>query len=354
MTTIDYLLYEGVDDYPTNAAKLKRLLDMAVLVDHPPEAGEVEKAARRLFRYLPPAPNAAIAARLIVGFSSAAGVIQPAFLQNNGPLEFVHFSRPLVALQLLVRAIDPFRIGQGHHSVCGVVAFLQGVAMLDPVGYARYVMDLATTRDGTLSTAGGAALNVHIRKKSNILRKHHHQGSIPEADYIAAASLRDSSNILPYRAWWTNMMLEGATTSASIRGWMQSAGFTFIEDHDHGGEPFWAQRPGADARVFQNLNKARTQVLAGRTVIMSMTRGGRLAQLALRLPTTGGLFEDLFMGHAVLLRGVQFDAIPPGGTHPSWVTLDLVSWQQRSPANTPQIDWGEIMSCYRGFVSGLA
>jgi hypothetical protein len=86
---------------------------------------------------------------------------------------------------------------------------------------------------------------------------------------------------------------------------------------------------------------------------MSMTRGGRLAWQALGLPPETTLMEDLFMAHTVLLRDVQF--VPSAaGNHPSAVRLRIVTWGRESyPANLAQIPWGEIMSSYRGFVSGL-
>jgi hypothetical protein len=306
----------------------------------------------------------------LVGRRAAAattGFVGDCFLQGIRPLAFAHFDRPLIALQLLARVIDPRLILQGSHSLCGVVSFMQGVALNNPLGYVQYVTGLATGRNGLLQmNAGGHSLRVHVRSGSGILRKHdNHRAtylnqdnyshrSIPAADYVALASLRDSSNILPYRSPFTSRMLEGASIAGDYRSWMVNAGFTNVEDHTHG-NPFWARGPGADARIYANLQLAEQRAAAGQVVLMSMTRGGRLALQALGKGTSSTIMEDLFMGHTVLLRKVDFVGRTSGNPpHPSAVGLHIVTWgKETNLATLPHIPWDEIMSSYRGFVSGL-
>ena len=151
-----------------------------------------------------------LALKKVVGIKVGAGYQgiyrrMGGFLHGGGALPWVHFSRELVALQLIVRIADYKYIHQANHSLCGPVTFIQGVAQRDPAEYVDFVIDLATQRRGTIHNR-----TVHVRAGSALLHKHAHPNSIKAADYIALASLRDSANLFPYRSRVTNTDLEGS------------------------------------------------------------------------------------------------------------------------------------------------
>ncbi len=323
------------------------LLEQASLVDQNPTANQVEQAVRQIRQYWRPTQKQVDALRIVVGRQRPNNFQGPSFLTGAGALEFANFHRELIALQLVVRIANPNLMLQGTHSLCGPVAFLIGLAHQDPAMYVQYVIDLATTRQGSLTIGNARSLNVHVRRKSNILQKPTDHAEIPEADYVALASLRNSESILPYRSKFTNRMLQGATTNGELCKWMEKAGFQHCQDHSHLGNPAWSLALGGEGRVRANLQLAIQRLAANPpyTVLMSGAQGSNLAKKALSDNYLDTGFTKIFGAHIVLLRGVTIGA--------AGVQFDIVSWgRETDAANLVTIPWDVVRSTYRGFVCG--
>jgi hypothetical protein len=272
---------------------------------------------------------------------------------KGGPLAFVNFSRPLVALQLMVRVLDYSTINQGAHSLCGPAAMAFAVLRDDPERYVKYVMDVATTRHGTLVVGNGAGLHVHVRKSSSLLQKKARgdpecKGKIPEADYIALASLKNSETILPYRSMLTNTWCQGATGYWSLMDYMEKVGFRHCEDHTHGGNPLIFRGDGGQTRLEAHLRMAQ-QFLEQRnppyTVIVIGSRGANLAYKAMASPKRSRGLEALIGGHFVLLRHLSVGA--------NGVQFGIVTWAAETDVATAvMVPWEDLQKLWGGFVCG--
>ena len=258
------------------------------------------------------------------------------FLHGGGPLPWVHFSRELIALDLIVRIANCKYIQQKNHELCGPVTFMQGVARRDPVEYVDFVIGLATLRRGAIGNR-----TVKVRAGSALLHKHSHPNSIKAADYIALASLRDSANLLPYRSPFTDRATEGTTSTREIVAWMRDAGFQNVEDHTHWSWPLAGMLLKAHREAFaqqtmqQNVQTMQNRLTGGHTVIMCAA--ANLAHMALGQNTrTSG-------AHATLVKAV---AIRPNG-----VSFTIVTWGEEVK-NTVTIPWSKLGSWYDGFVCG--
>ena len=273
----------------------------------------------------------------VVGTKAGVGY-QGGFLHGGGPLPWVHFSRELVALQLIVRIANYKYIDQVSSPLCGPVTFMQSVAQRDPAEYVDFVIDLATQRRGAIGNR-----TVHVRAGSALLHKHPHPISFQAADYIALASLRDSANLFPYRG----SAHQGFTTIGEIVAWMRDAGFQNVEDHTHlewraAGMLVKAHRQAfAQQTMQQNVQTMDNRLTAGWTVIMCAA--ANLAYMALGDDTRTSKLVAAFGGHVMLVKGV---AVRPDG-----VTFSIVSWGEEVE-NRVTIPWSKLGSWYQGFVCG--
>lgn len=84
------------------------------------------------------------------------------------------------------RIAKPHRINQLYTPLCGPAAFMYCIAKDRPHDYLRYVLDLVTTGTGKL---GGLIVTPSAACRNAVIK-----GKIAPADWVALASLRDSSN----------------------------------------------------------------------------------------------------------------------------------------------------------------
>lgn len=332
----------GLWHLPDDAAKAEALLDAADKVDVHPTVAEVEAFFDQLENFWRCNMAQTNALMRVIGIPAGAGYAG-GFLHNAGPLRFTNFSRELVALQLICRIADFNRIRQKSHPLCGPVTLIQDIASRDPVAYVDYVIGLAENGQGDLN-----GKPVHIAPGANILGKHPHHASIHEADYIALASLRQADGRLPYRAWYTNRTLQGATMPSKLVEWMTQSGYTNVQNHTHAG---WKaagilvhshRESFATNRMRQSLNAMHGTIAAGDTVIM--LAAGNLAHEILDDNRRDSKFVTIFGSHFMIVRGVNILG--------NGVSFDIVTWGRASAVPLKEISWSKIGSWYQGYISG--
>ena len=337
--------HNGLWVFNTPAQKLGVLLDMADSVVAVPAIGEVCAFVGMLKTYWTPSAREQRALDSVIGTPlSLLGVYHGGFLQAQAPLPWRHFSRELIALQLIVRIVRYKYIDQKNHPLCGPVTFMHGVARHDIEEYVLYVTGLAENRRGDLG-----AHTVKVKSGSNLLGKHPGAGAneIREADYIALASLREASNIFAYRSASTNRTLEGMSSPASMMKWMRDAGYSNVEDHVHDGWRLHGLRMKADRtslgnnlmrphllKMHQRLTNGYTVMLVAADSLANMARGRNHSQSALM---------RVFGGHFMLALSVD--------VRQNGAAFGLVTWGEEI-APTVEIPWSKIASWYRGFVCG--
>jgi hypothetical protein len=336
--TLNMALYP----YNTAAARAEALARSANQVDTNPPAGEVQLFFDVLRSYWEPTPFEVNAAAGVMGTKVGHAYVG-GFLHSGGALPWVNFNREIVALQLICRIVDYKLIEQKNHPICGPVSFMHDIARQNPVAYVNFVIGLAENRRGTIGN-----VTVKVRSKSKLLHKHANPGRMREADYIALASLRNADNILPYRGWWTNRVLEAVTLPSQVAKWMQDAGYQNVEDHSH---LFWRLAGGllksdrnsfADSNMKPNLVKMQSALANGSTVIMYAA--GNLAHTALRDHVRDPWLFTAFGGHFMLVRGVQIST--------TGAAFDLVTWGKDSKSNPVEIPWSNVARWYGGYICG--
>lgn len=294
------------------------------------------------------------------------------FLGGNGNLAFIHMDRAFVALQLILRVNDHGVINQQTRSICGPAAFVTAIAKANPPEYARYVIDMAGNGRANLKSMA-------ITPGRNILDENPAHSNIPQADYIALASLRSSTAYLGYDRTLTSEMLQGASIGSTIGQWMRDAGFTRVAVETSSGWSRFNRSPTQAGRTTQGRNSAQTGSLhdaitrarAGETVILcvSPNMAAVIMQGNVRLArnwdlTTGtgwGNFGTAaFTAHWILLEDAEIrDAIATSTVNGHLVAgpgvrFKISTWGRQSPnlANAVVIPYSKIASWYWGYVAG--
>ena len=323
---------------------------------------------------LVPTPAQTAALTTLVGPIGGVGGIagwfphDASFFSGAGALRFRNFNRRLIAFQLIIRVADPKYIDQGTHPLCGPVVLMEAFARNYPAEYVAYVIGMALNGAGMVRFAGGAKV-ISLQADSNIFGKHSNHAHIPEADYIALASLRDQGHWLihtPYRSSFTNRMIEGATTAGTLMRWMTDGGYANVEDLT-----LTRMRNAATKLMFfstgvrdsvgeslmrANLNTAINRMALGRSVFMAVA--GNLAHYALnRQGHRDAMYMTAFGGHWVTLLNVNFvAAVAPGAgvaANRGGVQFEIRTWtEETDAANLVTVPWSKVGNWYRGFVSG--
>src|SRR5688572_15142105 len=144
--------------------------------------------------------------------ASAIAAIQ-AFASRTGPAVFPNLgtSRALFAQALSDRVRLPALMDQGSASLCGPAVFLFAVLRKNPEVFAKYVIDLYETGHGKI---GGLVVSPGID-----CRNYRPVGTaIAAVDWVALASLRDSTNVFSDYESHTNEA-SGITLPGTLAGW---------------------------------------------------------------------------------------------------------------------------------------
>jgi hypothetical protein len=325
-------------------------------LDVRPSKAEVRTVYNLLCKRYPGTINAAKQSALdkVMGnpVGSATG-----FLYGTGNLAFRHFDRETISIELLVRILVPAQLGQGNHPLCGPHVLVSDFCLKNPLGYAQFVIGLAENCQGDISVNTSNTLTVSISATSGILGKHDHFNKygyrkVPQADYIALASLREDSCILPYRGKMTNRTLEGATTAGELVDWMKEVGYSGVHDKTYQFTSRLAMitKPASmrdklygDA-TQKSVSKAASYLAAGYSVFVC--GAGNLAHYTL------GHDRKSYDSNTMLLFGGHWMRATRIQLQPSGVDFRIATWGEFMLTDT-RVPWSKMESWYRGFVCGL-
>ena len=353
-----------------SAAQLEVFIKLLFIPPAPPTGGGAQVAA-----FVPTQLQLPALVALVGPLSTPASMAHAgwwpdpnSFFELTGPpLLFRNFSRKLIAFQLIIRVMDSKFIDQGTHSLCGPVVLMEAFARNHPAAYVAYVCGLALNGTGAVQFTGGAK-TITLPTDSNIFGKQSIHTEIPEADYIALASLRDQGFWLfhtPYRSHFTNQMIQGATTASTLVGWMRDAGYTNIENRtvtrvlnavtnlavgQH------ARDSVGESLMRNSVATAAQRIAQGHSVFMAVA--GNLATYALgRTDHRDAKLVTAFAGHWVTLLSVNIVAtVPPGPgvvATRGGVQFEIRTWTKDSDTtNLETVPWSKVGNWYRGFVCG--
>jgi hypothetical protein len=142
------------------------------------------------------------------------------FLKRIGNGYFPNLDRDRVGIDLLLRVGNPEIINQDTAGLCGPIAFIYGLAADSPATYARYAVDLYEK--------GKATIGEIVIEPSKGCRTYSPPNSMSPADWLTAASLRDSEN------WWfdvddVNVGFSASATIGDIEKWFIRSGYTDVK-----------------------------------------------------------------------------------------------------------------------------
>jgi hypothetical protein len=140
------------------------------------------------------------------------------------------------------RCDEPSAIAQGNSSLCGPAAFIYCIAREKPDDYAMYVLDLALGGEGSLGNLkvsprpecrnGVIKVEIGTNPSGDIEYR-----EITPVDWVALASLRDSSNASAAMKG-VNSDFAGMTFSRDITGWFNKTDwFRDVRNCAYGGTP---------------------------------------------------------------------------------------------------------------------
>ncbi|WP_263143815.1 hypothetical protein [Pseudomonas sp. RIT-PI-AD] len=147
-----------------------------------------------------------------------------AFESGHEPLVFQGAQREMIAADLRVRVETPKLISQETASLCGPAAFMYCVASAYPRQYVSYVIELATKGEASLGK---------MKVKPSQACRHPRISAIGYTDWIALASLRDSTNSF-FNMNGEDASMAGITTGGNLSAWFESSGlFNQVTDQAH-------------------------------------------------------------------------------------------------------------------------
>lgn len=297
------------------------------------------------------------AVKLIVGSVKRSSTGIPSlnndgFLRRPGPLAFRRFDRKVIALELIERVLDPVRINQAGHSVCGAVVFMQSVARENPISYVQYATSIADGNPGVI-TVGGSSMTVTVDNDSNIWNVLANQAGIAQADYVTLVPLRDS-RAYPYESWWTLKVFAGGTTVDTVADWMRNAGYGSVRDFTLprilGATPTSALTAAmAKSLMRDNLTQARDLRDVGRTVFLAVAHP--LAEEALGIDRSRNSLSGKIKNQVMIIAGGHWVYLNGLTVADDSVRFDITTWGQNT-ANLVDMPWSKVGSWYRGFISG--
>jgi len=146
------------------------------------------------------------------------------FERESGSLKFECIDkdkREEFTKSLKARMGNPRLINQGNTPLCGPAAFMHCVIKDKRDDYVHYVLDLAEKGEGRLGglrvKPSNACLNASNSNRKGI-------GNIAPVDWVALASLKDSSNRL-WRMKHQASEVAGITTGAALASWFNETGW---------------------------------------------------------------------------------------------------------------------------------
>lgn len=250
---------------------------------------------------------------------------QDNFLDNLEPLKFKNFNRPLLALQMMMRVLDPRFINQRDEQVCGVNAFVHNITLFNPMKYVRMVSELAATGVCDLKEFAGKEGVLRVEVTEGVANKESSDGSdIRDADHIILNGIRSSKNaIVGYRNEGSELakQLFGVTTHNEIKRWMKQAGYHHVQNI-----------PVHERAAIKQLN-----LLIKDGYMVGLAGTGSLANYILNpeegAPDSQNLVQRFMDGHFFIIRDIDFDK------DTDMVHVRIMTWGEEKSASIPFAEW---------------
>lgn len=239
-----------------------------------------------------------------------------AFRSRAQPQAFTSISRARVADGLAYRVRAPSTIDQGSSSLCGPSSMLYILARSEPQRYVQFVTDLYENGTATLGTLTIAP--------SADLRAYDPGNAVHPADWIPAASIRDSENAL-FDYDEVSDEFAGITLPGDLVKWLRALGFTVVED----------RTSLSSTQDFQNLLAAGVEREKGYWVFLFIN--------ANMLSTSSQTASSWTPDHWVVLRSSTIGR--------QNVRLDIFTWgQRRSVPASGTLSTADCLKNYYGYV----
>lgn len=140
-------------------------------------------------------------------------------LRSGGIMRiFTQLTRTVVVYQLALRILDPSRINQKRTGLCGPAALAMEIAGSRPDEFAKFAADLVRTGRGQIC-------NYIVHPSEQIRNYRIPRNSIPEADFLVLASLRDSSIVLDET---TDLGQYHGSSLVNLFDWCVSCGYQHV------------------------------------------------------------------------------------------------------------------------------
>lgn len=250
---------------------------------------------------------------------------QDNFLDNLDPLKFKNFNRPLLALQMMMRVLDPRYINQRDEQVCGVNAFVHNITLFNPMKYVRMVSELAATGVCDLKEFAGKEGVLRVEVTEGVANKESSDGSdIRDADHIILNGIRSSENaIVRYSSEGPELakQLFGVTTHNEIKRWMKQAGYHHVQNI-----------PVHEREAIKQLN-----LLIKDGYMVGLAGTGSLANYILNpeegAPDSQNVVQRFMDGHFFIIQDIDFDK------ETDMVHVRIMTWGEEKSASIPFAEW---------------
>ncbi|MCW8470739.1 hypothetical protein OQJ19_08740 [Fluoribacter gormanii] len=247
------------------------------------------------------------------------------FLNNMDPLKFKNFDRNLLALQMMIRVLDPRYINQRDEQVCGVNAFVHNIALFNPLKYVQIVSEIASKGVCDLKEFAGKEGLLRIEVTESVANKKSDQGdTIRDVDHVILNGIRSSENsIARYSEEGAELakQLFGVTTHQEINRWMKQAGYHHVQNI-----------PIHNREAVKQL-----QLLIQDGYKVGFAGTGSLASYILDPdegePERQNLIQRFMDGHFFIIRNIDYDE------QNDMVNVRIMTWGREESASIPFDVW---------------
>lgn len=236
-----------------------------------------------------------------------------------------------IADGLSVRIAEPEKINQNGSPLCGPAAFMFCIAKGFPFIYSSYVQDLARNGEARIG-------NLHIKPSQacrDVTLAELSQMRIEPVDWIALASLRDSSNsILPVTA---GSSAAGITTPVGLAEWFSATG---LFPNGVGSKASVVSSKGIDELIAAN-HQYRTGAYVCLMVRAAIVGGGG----GIGMDKIGKNTPKTLLGtpdHWIVMTSEMRLGKPPKNVMPPSITYPRQDHLEREPLAFQAFTWGEV------------
>lgn len=144
------------------------------------------------------------------------------FAARTGAPAFPFLDRQTITDQLAERVAAPGKIDQGSSSLCGPTSLIFHLAHDRPADYVQFVIDLFEN--------GSASINdFHIAPGDDMRNYDPAENDIADADWIALAAIRDSTNLF-FNYQSVHNEFAGITLPGELANWYGEVGYEDVRE----------------------------------------------------------------------------------------------------------------------------